>query len=54
MSWICAVKAATAASCFSFSGEAALPQFENLCANQAVSRVHEVDAKIQKAPWHFD
>ena len=29
MSWICAVSAATAASCLSFSGDAALPQFEN-------------------------
>ena len=29
MSWIWAVKAATAASCLSFSGDAALPQFEN-------------------------
>ena len=29
MSWIWAVSAATAASCLSFSGDAALPQFEN-------------------------
>ena len=52
MSWIWAVSAATAASCLSFSGDAALPQFENLCANQPVRRVIfldgvEDDAMIQ-------